>query len=92
MPCTRPSKRTTKSSSCPKLKAFEVTYLYPVLFVRDAYNGLYGLEIGGVLTYPVLDGKGKGFGNSISIQTVAIVKAAIAAKRVYRVDANHPVC
>jgi hypothetical protein len=37
------------------------------------------------------DGKGLGFGNLISAQTVAIVKAAKEARRVYRVDDNSPV-
>lgn len=37
------------------------------------------------------DGKGEGFGNIISIQTVAIVKAAKGAGRVYRTDEGRPV-
>ncbi|KAK6217937.1 hypothetical protein LQW54_002992 [Pestalotiopsis sp. IQ-011] len=36
------------------------------------------------------DGKGEGFGNIISIQTVAIVKAAKGAGRVYRTDEGRP--
>jgi hypothetical protein len=39
-----------------------------------------------------LDGPSKGFGNQISIQTVTIVKAAKALRRVYRVDTGGPVC
>ena len=35
-------------------------------------------------------GKGEGFGNVTSIQTVAIVKAARAMKRVYKVDEGQP--
>lgn len=35
-------------------------------------------------------GRGEGFGNTISIQTVAIVKAAQAMKRVYKVDEGRP--
>ncbi|KAH6873823.1 hypothetical protein B0T10DRAFT_522396 [Thelonectria olida] len=38
----------------------------------------------------IVYGKGEGFGNVISIQTVAIVKAALAAKRVHSVDTDHP--
>ncbi|KAI1424525.1 hypothetical protein F5Y12DRAFT_448524 [Xylaria sp. FL1777] len=38
----------------------------------------------------IVYGKGEGFGNQISIQTVAIVRAAEAVKRVYRVDTNRP--
>jgi hypothetical protein len=38
------------------------------------------------------DGKGEGFGNKISIQTVAVVKAAKAVGRVYKVDDGKPVC
>ena len=37
------------------------------------------------------DGKGEGFGNPISIQTVAIVKAAKALRCVYRTDTDRPV-
>lgn len=35
-------------------------------------------------------GRGEGFGNTISIQTVAIVKASQAMKRVYKVDEGRP--
>lgn len=38
----------------------------------------------------IVYGKGEGFGNTISIQTVAIVKAAQAMKRVYKVDEGQP--
>jgi len=37
------------------------------------------------------DGKGEGFGNQISIQTVAIVRAAQATKQVFSVDPGRPV-
>ncbi|KAK5050621.1 hypothetical protein LTR84_003903 [Exophiala bonariae] len=51
-------------------------------------------ELHGVKTYVfvpcIVYGKGEGFGNPISIQTVAIVKAAKATGRVYKVDANKP--
>lgn len=40
----------------------------------------------------MIDGKGTGFGNNISIQTVAIIKAALALRRVYAVDEGRPVC
>lgn len=36
-------------------------------------------------------GRGEGFGNQISIQNVAIVKAALKARRVYKVDTDNPV-
>lgn len=39
----------------------------------------------------IVYGKGEGFGNPILIQTVAIVKAAHALKRVYKVDEGKPV-
>lgn len=39
----------------------------------------------------IVYGKGEGFGNLISIQTVAVVKAAHAMKRVYKVDDGEPV-
>ncbi|KAJ4325896.1 hypothetical protein N0V84_003282 [Fusarium piperis] len=38
----------------------------------------------------IVYGKGRGFGNPISIQIVAIVKAAKAMQRVYRTDRDHP--
>ncbi|KAI1752667.1 hypothetical protein F4782DRAFT_499630 [Xylaria castorea] len=38
----------------------------------------------------IVYGEGEGFGNQISIQTVAIVRAAEAMKRVYRVDTDRP--
>ncbi|KAI0425365.1 hypothetical protein F5Y09DRAFT_321911 [Xylaria sp. FL1042] len=38
----------------------------------------------------IVYGEGEGFGNKISIQTVAIVRAAEAMKRVYRVDTDRP--
>ncbi|KAL7952074.1 hypothetical protein V8C42DRAFT_306077 [Trichoderma barbatum] len=38
----------------------------------------------------IVYGKGLGFGNKISAQTVAIVKAAKEARRVYRVDDDSP--
>ncbi|RMJ02496.1 hypothetical protein CDV36_015234 [Fusarium kuroshium] len=38
----------------------------------------------------IVYGKGRGFGNLISIQIVAIVKAAKAMRRVYRTDQGHP--
>lgn len=39
----------------------------------------------------IVYGKGEGFGNTISIQTVAIVRAARAMKRVYKVDQGQPI-
>ncbi|KAH8681749.1 hypothetical protein BX600DRAFT_447245 [Xylariales sp. PMI_506] len=43
----------------------------------------------------IVYGKGEGFGNPISIQTVAIIRAARAVRRVYRVETERntwPVC
>jgi hypothetical protein len=39
----------------------------------------------------IVYGRGEGFGNPISIQTVAIVQAAQALRRVYSVDDGKPV-
>ncbi|KAK7955725.1 uncharacterized protein PG986_004947 [Apiospora aurea] len=51
-------------------------------------------ELHGVKSYVfipcIVYGKGEGFGNVISIQTVAIVKAAKALRRVYRTDEGRP--
>ncbi|EXJ89271.1 hypothetical protein A1O3_02337 [Capronia epimyces CBS 606.96] len=48
----------------------------------------------GVRTYIfapcIVYGKGEGFGNPISIQTVAIIKAGLGARRVYSLDAGRP--
>ncbi|KAG8157859.1 hypothetical protein KVR01_012131 [Diaporthe batatas] len=53
-----------------------------------------GGEMHGVRTYIfvpcIVYGRGEGFGNIISIQTVAIVKAARAMKRMYKVDQGQP--
>ncbi|KAH8194026.1 hypothetical protein TruAng_011807 [Truncatella angustata] len=38
----------------------------------------------------IVYGKGEGFGNQISIQTTAIVKAALCVKRVYSTDSGRP--
>ncbi|KAF2807812.1 NAD(P)-binding protein [Mytilinidion resinicola] len=38
----------------------------------------------------IVYGKGEGFGNPISIQTVAIVQAAIKVRQVYKVDVGRP--
>lgn len=38
----------------------------------------------------IVYGRGLGFGNKVSIQTVAIVRAAIAARKVYKVDDGRP--
>lgn len=51
-------------------------------------------EAAGVKSYIfvpcIVYGKGEGFGNRISIQTVAIVKAARAARKVFSVDEGRP--
>ncbi|KAK8119760.1 uncharacterized protein PG998_004386 [Apiospora kogelbergensis] len=51
-------------------------------------------ELHGVKSYIfvpcIVYGRGEGFGNVISIQTVAIVKAAKALRRVYRTDEGRP--
>ncbi|KAI1175575.1 hypothetical protein F4777DRAFT_322778 [Nemania sp. FL0916] len=39
----------------------------------------------------IVYGEGEGFGNKISIQTVAVVRAAEALKRVYRVESDRPI-
>ncbi|KAK7397880.1 hypothetical protein QQX98_012748 [Neonectria punicea] len=61
----------------------------------DTNNIVIGLaETLGVRSYIVVPcivyGKGRGFGNPVSIQTVAIVKAAKEAKKVYKVDNDLP--
>lgn len=44
-----------------------------------------------IFTPCIVYGKGEGFGNPVSIQTVAIVQAAYSLKRVYKVDEGTPV-
>ena len=39
----------------------------------------------------IVYGKGTGFGNPISVQTVAIVRAAKKLRQVYKVDKGKPV-
>lgn len=55
------------------------------VFSRDLYRIIK------LFSQIMSDGKGEGFGNPISIQTVAIVRAAKAMKRMYRVDTDRPV-
>ncbi|EHY57801.1 hypothetical protein HRR83_005287 [Exophiala dermatitidis] len=43
-----------------------------------------------IFTPCIVYGKGEGFGNKLSIQTVAIIKAGISARRVYSVDEGRP--
>ncbi len=67
--------------------ASEVTSSSLVSFVR-----IYPLPMKtATRTHSLADGRGEGFGNKISIQTVAIVKAAKAAGRVYSIDSGRPV-
>ncbi|KAI1076181.1 hypothetical protein F5B20DRAFT_557033 [Whalleya microplaca] len=49
----------------------------------------YGVR-GYIFVPCIVYGKGEGFGNPISIQTVAIVRAAKTMKRVYKVDSGRP--
>jgi Na+-transporting NADH:ubiquinone oxidoreductase subunit NqrE len=51
-----------------------------------------GLGVRSYIFVPcIVYGEGEGFGNRISIQTVAIVKAAKALRQVYKTDAGNPV-
>lgn len=42
-------------------------------------------------TNQLTDGKGEGFGNTVSIQTTAIIKSAVGVKRVYGTNSGSPV-
>lgn len=57
-----------------------------VIEEADKY-GVHGYVFAPCIVY----GKGEGFGNAISIQTVEIVKAGRALGRVYKVDKGRPV-
>ncbi|CRG85985.1 hypothetical protein PISL3812_02988 [Talaromyces islandicus] len=49
----------------------------------------YGVR-GYIFAPCIVYGRGEGFGNQTSIQDVAIVKAAVKARRVYKVDTGNP--
>ncbi|KAH7007205.1 hypothetical protein EDB80DRAFT_751878 [Ilyonectria destructans] len=93
-----PTDRTVLDSD-PDLHAIQKGQHAPYSLLQkavDANNDVIKLaEAQGVRSYIfvpcIVYGKGRGFGNPISIQTVAIVKAAMASKRVYRVDSDHPI-
>jgi hypothetical protein len=50
----------------------------------------YGVR-GYIFVPCIVYGRGEGFGNQTSIQDVAIIKAAVKARRVYKVDTDNPV-
>ncbi|KAF4907069.1 hypothetical protein CGCF415_v007582 [Colletotrichum fructicola] len=59
----------------------------------DTDPNLYDIQKGQKASAKILqkaDGKGAGFGNTVSIQTTDIVKAAIASGRVHSVTPNQP--
>jgi nucleoside-diphosphate-sugar epimerase len=70
-----------------------LTFVFPQAVITNNTVTEEG-ERHGVRTYIfapcIVYGRGEGFGNIISIQTVAIVKAARAMKRVYKVDRDQP--
>jgi hypothetical protein len=73
--------------------AFAATYSRPASCVRNPRKVLDSIVMmeKGALMSACIDGEGEGFGHKISIQTVSIVRAAEAVKRVYRVDTDRPV-
>ncbi|KAI1268721.1 hypothetical protein F5Y18DRAFT_240760 [Xylariaceae sp. FL1019] len=82
----------------PKLYDVQKTQKAPFHWLQEAVETnnvvIEEAEKYGVLSYIfapcIVYGKGEGFGNIISIQTVAIVKAAKAVKRVYRTETDRP--
>jgi len=70
--------------------------LYPIIQKAVDTNNIVieKAEANGVRSYIyvpcIVYGKGEGFGNPISIQTVAIVKAAKKLRQVYRIDSGQP--
>ncbi|KAJ9604658.1 hypothetical protein H2200_010772 [Cladophialophora chaetospira] len=82
----------------PELYRVQKAQKPPVALIQSAIDAnnsvIEQAEAAGVKSYIfvpcIVYGKGDGFGNPISIQTVAIVKAARAARRVYAVDEGRP--
>ncbi|ROW02372.1 hypothetical protein VSDG_02307 [Cytospora chrysosperma] len=69
----------------------EVHFLHPVMANCTVVEEAERRGVRSYIFIPcVVYGKGEGFGNVISIQTVAIIKAAQAMKRVYKVDEGRP--
>lgn len=74
--------------------AFAAMSLFPASCVRALFISPHVMRLVTgqiILMSSFTDGDGEGFGNRISIQTVAIVRAAEAVKRVYSVDTGRPV-
>ncbi|KAI0872635.1 hypothetical protein GGS24DRAFT_466870 [Hypoxylon argillaceum] len=84
--------------SDPKLFEIQKAQKAPFEYMQEAIDAnnfvIEETEKHGIRSYVfvpcIVYGEGEGFGNRISIQTVAIVRAAEAVKRVYRVDAGRP--
>ncbi|KAI3333991.1 hypothetical protein F4824DRAFT_469381 [Ustulina deusta] len=85
--------------SDPKLYEIQKAQKSPVQLAQEAVGAnnfvIEESEKYGVRSYVfvpcIVYGEGEGFGRKTSIQTVAIVRAAEAVKRVYRVDTDRPV-
>lgn len=84
--------------SDPKLYEIQKAQNAPIPLIQEAVGAnnfvieeaaKYGIR-SYVFVPCIVYGEGEGFGNRTSIQTVAIVRAAEAAKRVYRVDTGRP--
>ncbi|KAJ7826053.1 hypothetical protein B0H14DRAFT_1277479 [Mycena olivaceomarginata] len=82
----------------PELYKIQKSQRSPYTRMQEAINAnntvVEEAEKHGVRSYIfapcIVYGEGEGFGNKISIQTVAIVKAARALQRVYKVDQGEP--
>ena len=81
--CQQHHHRRGGKAWCPQL------YICALHRVQVTFHGSVGQSPNSTMTF--LDGEGEGFGNKISIQTVAVVKAAKALQRVYKVDRGEPV-
>ena len=69
--------------------------LIEVQAIGSSVKVIEAAEAAGVRCYTfvpcIVYGEGTGFGNKTSIQTVAIIRAAVKLRRVYRVDHGRPV-
>ncbi|KAJ8106473.1 hypothetical protein ONZ43_g7053 [Nemania bipapillata] len=84
--------------SDPKLFEIQKAQKAPFAYMQQAVDAnnfvIEESEKYGIRSYIfapcIVYGEGEGFGNRISIQTVAVVRAADVMKRVYRVDTGRP--
>ncbi|OIW28588.1 NAD(P)-binding protein [Coniochaeta ligniaria NRRL 30616] len=84
---TQPDLYDVQKAQRPTLEFFQKAVATNCIVIEEAEK----LRVRSYIFVPcIVYGKGEGFGNKISIQTVAIVKAAKGVGKVYKVDDGKP--